>query len=83
MTIENWVPAPDLGDVPWRKSSFSNSSGNCVQFAPLDSRPGGEGLVGLRDSKDPDGPALVFGAGEIAGFIGALKGGEYDHLLAR
>jgi Domain of unknown function (DUF397) len=46
----------------WRKSSYSFSNGNCVEIALL---PGGE--VGLRDSKDVNGPILrvtrsVFGA---------------------
>jgi Domain of unknown function (DUF397) len=78
--IVNGMPATDLDGVSWRKSARSNSSGNCVQFARLDTRPGGAGLVGVRDSKDPAGPALVFDSGEVAGFIGALKAGTYDHL---
>jgi len=79
--IMNGMPAPDLGDVPWHKSARSNSSGNCVQLAALDARPGGAGLVGMRDSKHPTGPALVFTAGEVAGFVAALKTGDYDYLL--
>ncbi|MGP4002969.1 DUF397 domain-containing protein [Streptomyces sp. 8N706] len=31
------------------------------------------GLVPVRDSKDPDGPALVFPAASWATFIGELK----------
>jgi hypothetical protein len=37
----------------WRKSSYSNPSGNCVEAAGL------VGGVALRDSRFPDGPALV------------------------
>ena len=62
--------------MEWVKAARSNSGGNCVQFAQL---PGGR--VGVRDSKDPQGPALVFGAGEVAVFVGALKAGAYDGLL--
>jgi Domain of unknown function (DUF397) len=76
--IVNGMLAPDLGDVQWHKSARSNSSGNCVQLAPLDG-----GQIGMRDSKHPDGPALVFAAGEVAGFIGDLKAGRYDDLLAQ
>ncbi|MFY1615027.1 DUF397 domain-containing protein [Micromonospora sp. WMMD736] len=39
----------------WRKSTRSSgNSGDCVEVA--DNLPG---LVGVRDSKDPSGPALV------------------------
>ena len=79
--IVNGMLAPELGEVEWRKSTRSNSSGNCVQFAQLDGRAGGAALVGVRDSKNPDGPALVFGAGEVAGFVGASKAGAFDNVL--
>jgi Domain of unknown function (DUF397) len=39
--------------VGWRTSSYSYGSGDCVQVAPAPDR------VLLRDSKDPDGPALT------------------------
>jgi hypothetical protein len=44
-----------LPPIPaWRKSSFSNPSGNCLEAAEL------AGGVALRDSRFPDGPALLF-----------------------
>ncbi|MEU7611713.1 DUF397 domain-containing protein [Micromonospora sp. NPDC049204] len=47
----------DLTGATWRKSSRSGSSGgDCVEVA--DNLPG---IVGVRDSKDPAGPALLFG----------------------
>ncbi|MDQ2881574.1 MAG: DUF397 domain-containing protein [Actinomycetota bacterium] len=39
--------------VGWRTSSYSGGNGNCVQVAPAPDR------VLVRDSKDPDGPALA------------------------
>lgn len=46
----------DLTGARWRKSSRSNSTGGaCVEVA--DELPG---IVGVRDSKDPTGPALTF-----------------------
>jgi hypothetical protein len=45
----------DLDRAEWRKSSFSGGSGgNCVEVAT--NLPG---VIAVRDSKDPDGPALA------------------------
>ena len=44
----------DLTGAHWRKSSRSANEGNCVEVAD-----NLVGVVGLRDSKDPTGPALV------------------------
>ncbi|MFE6691490.1 DUF397 domain-containing protein [Streptomyces sp. NPDC057743] len=57
----------------WRKSSHSNGDGgNCIEVS--DDLPG---LVPVRDSKDPHGPALVFPADGWTSFIGALNGGRF------
>ncbi|GAA3752184.1 hypothetical protein GCM10022225_40710 [Plantactinospora mayteni] len=46
----------DLTGAAWRKSTRSNgASGACVEVA--DNLPE---VVGVRDSKDPSGPALTF-----------------------
>jgi uncharacterized protein DUF397 len=61
-----------LDSAPWRKSSHSNPSGNCVEAADL---PGG---VALRDSRFPDGPALVFTSATWEAFLAGVKrGGEF------
>lgn len=62
----------DLGSVVWRKSSHSGGGGACVEVA--DHVPG---LVPVRDSKDPDGPALVFPVRSFEVFVRAVKGGEF------
>jgi hypothetical protein len=67
--IMNAMPAAQLGDVAWRKSGRSNSPGNCEGLARLDGRAGGAGLTGMRDSKQPDGPALIFPAGQISAWV--------------
>lgn len=55
----------------WRKSSYSGgSNGNCLEVS--DAVPG---VVPVRDSKSPDGPALVFGAAAWATFVGAVRQG--------
>ncbi|HEV7897877.1 MAG TPA: DUF397 domain-containing protein [Planosporangium sp.] len=62
----------DLTRVAWRKSTRSNSSGDCVEVAQL---PDG---VAVRDSKNPDGAILTFTAREWAAFIGGAKDGEFN-----
>ena len=54
----------------WRKSSHSGNAGECVEVADLPD------VVAVRDSKNPDSPALVFGPDEWTAFIGQLRHGE-------
>jgi len=54
----------------WRKSSYSGSSGDCVEVAQL------SGGAAVRDSKDQQGPSLRFTAVEWCAFIGAIKAGR-------
>lgn len=58
----------------WRKSSYSNSNG-CFELADLGD------TIGLRDSKDPDGPVLRFTRRELAAFVSGVKAGEFDDLM--
>ncbi|MFD7895826.1 DUF397 domain-containing protein [Streptomyces sp. NPDC059743] len=60
---------PELSTAGWRKSSYSNTNGgNCVEIT--EDFPG---IVPVRDSKTPHGPALVIPAGSWTSFITALK----------
>ncbi|PNG96307.1 hypothetical protein SMF913_12332 [Streptomyces malaysiensis] len=53
----------------WHKSSYSNNDGGgCVEIAN-----GFPGIVPVRDSKNPDGPALVFPNDSWSTFIASLK----------
>jgi hypothetical protein len=70
------MPATDLVDACWRKSSISNSQGTCVEVARLN---GGEYAV--RNSRNPEGPALIYTQAEIAALIEGVKLGEFDDLL--
>ena len=64
------VEVADLTGSNWRKSSYSSGNGgNCVEVAAS-----GAGVVAVRDSKDPDGPALVFTPADWSAFIASLKG---------
>ena len=59
----------DLTSASWRKSTYSGcNGGNCIQVAGL------PGTIAVRDSKDPDGPALLFTAAEWAAFTARVKG---------
>lgn len=70
------TPAAELLHAAWRKSTYSNPSGNCVQVARL---PGGQ--VAVRNSRHPDGPVLICAPGEIAALIQGAKDGHFDDLL--
>ncbi|MFE9253892.1 DUF397 domain-containing protein [Streptomyces sp. NPDC006879] len=73
----NGMAATDLDGVVWQKSRHSNSQGSCVEFARL---PGGN--VAVRNSRHPEGPALVYTPAEIEAMLLGIKDGEFDHLIA-
>ena len=50
--------------------------GNCVETARL-----AGGAVAVRNSRDPEGPALVFSQAEIHAFLEGVKDGDFDSLL--
>ncbi|NGO72008.1 DUF397 domain-containing protein [Streptomyces boncukensis] len=57
------------GAARWRKSSYSNDDGgDCVEVGD-----GFPGVVPVRDSKAPNGPALVVPADVWSAFIERLK----------
>ncbi|MBK6015811.1 DUF397 domain-containing protein [Streptomyces sp. MBT53] len=69
------------GDIPgavWRKASYSNGGESCVEVA--DVRTSIPGTIAVRDSKDPDGPALTF---PVAAFTAFVDGTAADDFSAR
>ena len=63
-------------DSHWIKSSLSFSNGNCVEVATLS-----DGEIGVRDSKDSEGPVLRFTSGEWHAFLGGVRNGEFDRFI--
>ena len=74
--IDNGVPASGL-PVRWQKSRRSNPSGNCVELGAL---PGGR-KIAVRNSRDPEGPALIYTVDEIAAFVQGARDGDFDNLV--
>ena len=60
----------ELKAAEWRKSSFSGAAQNCIEVAR--NLPG---IVAVRDSKDPDGPALAVSRSCWVAFTGWVKAG--------
>lgn len=75
--IHNGMTASDL--TGWYKSSYSNpekiDGTMCVEVTPV---PDG---VGMRNSRHPNGPALIFTRDEMRAFVHGVKDGEFDDLI--
>ncbi|MFJ5119001.1 DUF397 domain-containing protein [Kitasatospora sp. NPDC088548] len=65
----------DLRNATWYKSSYSAQAGQCIEVSP--SLPG---AVPVRDSKDPEGPALVFPAAAWSAFVAAIQADEFGDV---
>ncbi|GAA0395326.1 DUF397 domain-containing protein [Streptomyces luteireticuli] len=63
----------DLSGARWRKSSHSSGNGACVEAAETG------GIVAVRDSKNPGGPALRFRPDGWASFLGCTAGEGATH----
>lgn len=58
---------PDLSRAAWRKSTYSNNGGACIEVAG-----GMLDVVAVRDSKDPEGPKLAFTSDAWRRFAGQV-----------
>ncbi|MGW3181605.1 DUF397 domain-containing protein [Kitasatospora sp. NPDC001119] len=73
-SYRNGMPASGIESPhPWRKSRRSQEEGLCVEMRRL-----ADGRTAVRNSADPDGPALIFLASEIDAWVDGAKEGEFD-----
>ena len=68
----NGIQASQLRRAAWRKSRYSNPSGNCVEMAELSA-----GGVAIRNSRYPEGPALIFTRAEWEAFLCGAGDGDF------
>jgi hypothetical protein len=74
--IYNGMPAEAIDDAIWTKPWSSSNGGACVETAKL-----AGGRVAVRQSTDPEGPALIFEPAEIRAFVEGARSGLADFLL--
>ncbi|MGD3106390.1 DUF397 domain-containing protein [Streptomyces sp. YGL11-2] len=68
------IPDLDLATATWIKSSYSEGNGGaCIEFSPAHSTT--HGVVPVRDSKVPGGPAIVVCAAGWSSFVATVKNG--------
>ncbi|MDX3024919.1 DUF397 domain-containing protein [Streptomyces acidiscabies] len=68
--------APELVGAVWKTSSYSGSGeGQCVELADL-TIPPFDGMRAIRDSKAPQGPALIFSELSVTDFLADVRGGK-------
>lgn len=69
--------ATELGAEGWAKPWSGTNGEACVETKRL---PGGN--VAVRQSRNPDGPAVIFNSAEMTAFVTGVKAGDADYLTA-
>jgi hypothetical protein len=75
--IYSGMPATDLGTEGWHKPWSGTNGGSCVEAKRLP-----DGSVAVRQSTDPEGPALIYTRDEMLTFLEGAKSGQADFLVA-
>ena len=71
---QNGIRVALLPPVQWVKSSYS-AQGSCVELTALP-----DGTIAMRNSRDPQGVALVFSRAEVEAFVQGAIAGEFTHF---
>jgi hypothetical protein len=66
------MDTPDVSRARWRRSAHSGQNGNCVEVATA------QAAIAVRDSKDPQGPALIIPRSAWREFSERVKRGTHD-----
>ncbi|MFF9640877.1 DUF397 domain-containing protein [Kitasatospora aureofaciens] len=66
------MTTPEISAREWYKSSYSAQANDCIETRLVISN----GNLAVRDSKDPNGPALAFPTEAWTAFVAAIKAGE-------
>jgi Domain of unknown function (DUF397) len=74
--VYNGMPASELGELDWQVAGDADA-GSGVEMARLP-----DGQIAVRNSADPQGPALIYTRAEIEALIGGAQDGDFDALLA-
>lgn len=69
------MSASERESLTWLKANSSTANGHCVEIASA------VGNIAIRDSKDPDGPILVYTTSEFRAFLDGARNGEFDILV--
>jgi hypothetical protein len=69
------LSASERVSLAWIKARSSTANGVCVEVASA------VGNIAIRDSKDPNGPILVYTPSEFRAFLEGARNGEFDNLV--
>ena len=65
----------ERASLAWFKAQASTHNGQCVELASVGDK------IAIRDSRDPDGPILVYKRAEFKTFLDAIRDGQFDDLF--
>ncbi|MFM9610913.1 DUF397 domain-containing protein [Streptomyces niveiscabiei] len=68
----HYIPDASTIDAQWHKSSKSGGHENCVELAEYKDH------ITIRDSKSPNGPAILYSRSQVASLLAGIRAGAFD-----